>query len=153
LVLVAYVATWWVIWLPGIPRFQGHDTVAWIYVSYATIVGIGLSLVPHVGVTRGLAASYAAMGLAGILTLAFVTFVVFSDGYVKDGGRLWASFVFLAVANVITGTVAVALGLRRALHDSLLISFAALFALPFVIPVIFGVLAVFQFVWLLVHPR
>lgn len=153
IVFLAYLATWSVIRLPGIPTFQGHETVAWLYLGHATIVGVGLSLVLHVGLIRGLVVAYAAMGIAGLVTLAFVTFAVFAEGYVKDGSRLWASFAFLVAANLIAGTTAVAIGLRRSLLDAFLTSFGALLAIPFVAPLTFGVLTVIQGVGQLMRTR
>lgn len=154
LVASAYATTAVVLLLPGnptfrqIPTFHGHDTVAWSYVSYATLVGLCLSLFPRVSVLRGLVLVYAAMGVAGAASLVFITLVVFPDGYVKSGDRLWSSFGSLAVANLVTGTTALWIGLRCTLLQAALGAFAALLSLPFALPLILlslWCLAVVQF--------
>jgi hypothetical protein len=146
LVASAYATTAVVLLLPGtptfrrIPTFHGHDTVAWSYVSYATLVGVCLSLFPRVSALRGLVLAYAAMGVAGAASLAYITLVVFPGGYVKAPDRLWASFGSLAFANLVTGTVALWIGLRCSPVLAALGAFGALLSLPLGLPLIFAAL-------------
>ena len=94
LVACAYATTAVVLLLPGtptfrrIPTFHGHDVVAWSYVSYATLVGLSFSLSPYVSAVRGLVLTYTAMGVAGAAALAYITLVIFPDGYIKAPERL-----------------------------------------------------------------
>jgi hypothetical protein len=149
LVACAYATTAIVLLLPAtptfrrIPTFHGHDFVAWSYVSYATLIGLSFSLSPLVSALRGLVLSYAAMGVAGVASLAYITLVIFPDGYVKAGERLWSAFASVAVANLLTGTVALWIGLRCSPLVAALGAVAALVSLPFGMPFIF--LAMFGF--------
>lgn len=142
LVASAYAATAVVLLLPGtptfrqIPTFHGHDTVAWSYVSYGTLIGLCLSLSPRVTALRGLVIAYAAMGVAGAASLAYITLVVFPDGYTKSPELLWTSFRSLAVASLVTGTVGLWIGLRCPLWAAALGAIAALLSLPFALPFI-----------------
>lgn len=54
-VLGAYVVTWLVTRLPGIPTFQGHETIAWLYLGHATIVAGALARGTRLGLRRALA--------------------------------------------------------------------------------------------------
>jgi uncharacterized protein YacL len=90
-----------------------------------------------------LCSSYAAMGVAGVASLAYITLVIFPDGYVKAGERLWSAFASVAVANLLTGTVALWIGLRCSPLVAALGAVAALVSLPFGMPFIF--LAMFGF--------
>jgi hypothetical protein len=142
----AYASTAMVLFLPGVPAFQripafnGHDTAAWSYVSYATLVGLCLSLFPRVSALRGLVLAYGSMGVAGAAALAYMNLVIFPDGYVKSGDRLWGSFGSLAVANLVTGTVALRIGLRCSLLEAVLGAITALLSLPFAVPIVFVVM-------------
>ena len=113
------------------------------YVSYATLIGLSFSLSPLVSALRGLVLSYAAMGVAGVASLAYITLVIFPDGYVKAPERLWSAFASVAVANLVTGTVALWIGLRCSPLVAALGAVAALVSLPFGMPFIF--LAMFGF--------
>jgi len=107
------------------------------------------SLSPYLTALRGLVIAYAAMGVAGAAALAHITLVVFPDGYVTSPERLWGAFGSLAVANLVTGTAALWIGLRCSLLVAALGAFAALLSLPFGLPFIFVaslVLALVQFV-------
>ncbi len=154
LVVCAYATTAIVLLLPGtptfrrIPTFHGHDAVAWSYVSYATLIGFCFSLSPYVSALRGLVLAYAAMGVAGAAALAHITLVIFPDGYTKAGESLWSAVASVAVANLITGTAALWIGLRCSPLVAALGALAALASLPFVMPFIVVVLfgfAVVQF--------
>ncbi|HLA14745.1 MAG TPA: hypothetical protein VJZ25_06950 [Gemmatimonadaceae bacterium] len=152
LVASAYATTAIVILLPEtttfqrIPTFHGHDMVAWSYVSYATLVGLCFSLSPHVSALRGLVLAYAAMGPAGAASLAYITLVIFPDGYIKAPESLWSAFASVAVANLVTGTVALWIGLRCSPLVAALGALAALLSLPFGMPFIFVALLAFALV-------
>ena len=155
LVACAYAATAVVLLLPQtptfrrIPTFHGHDLVAWSYVSYATLVGLSFSLSPLVSALRGLLLTYAALGVAGVASLAYITLVIFPDGYIKVPERLWSAFAAVAVANLVTGTVALWIGLRCSPLVAALGALAALvslpFGMPFIVVAVLGV-ALVQFV-------
>ena len=152
LVACAYATTAIVLLLPDTPTFRrtptfhGHDAVAWSYVSYATLIGFCFSLSPSVSALRGLVLAYAAMGVAGAPALAYITLVIFPDGYVKAPGRLWSAFASVAVANLVTGTAALRIGLRCSPLVAALGALAALVSLPFVTPFIFVALLGFALV-------
>jgi hypothetical protein len=143
LVACAYATTAIMLLLPGtptfrrIPTFHGHDAVAWTYVSYATLIGLSFSLSPYVSALRGLVLAYAAMGVAGAAALAYITLVIFPDGYIKAGGNLWSAFASVAAANLVTGAVALWIGLRCSPLVAALGAVAALLSLPFGMPFIF----------------
>ena len=147
LVACAYATTAIVLLMPDnptfrrIPRFHGHDAVAWSYVSYATLIGLSFSLSPYVSALRGPVLAYAAMGVAGAAALAYITLVIFPDGYSKAPGALWSAFASVAVANLVTGTAALWIGLRCSPLVAALGALAALVSLPFVMP--FFVVAMF----------
>lgn len=149
LVACAYATTAIVLLLPGtptfrrIPTFHGHDAVAWSYVSYATLIGLSFSLSPYVSALRGLVLAYAAMGVAGAAALAYITLVIFPDGYIKAPEGLWSAFVSVAVANLVTGTAALWIGLRCSPLVAALGALAALLSLPFGMP--FILVALFGF--------
>jgi hypothetical protein len=155
LVACAYATTAIVLLLPGtatfrrIPTFHGHDAVAWSYVSYATLIGLSFSLSPCVSALRGLVLAYAAMGVGGAAALAYITLVIFPEGYIKAPDRLWGAFASVAVANLVTGTAALWIGLRCSPLVAALGAVAALVSLPFGMPLIFVALfgfAIVQFV-------
>lgn len=143
LVACAYATTAIVLLLPEtttfrrIPTFHGHDAVAWSYVSYATLLGLSFSLSPLVSALRGLVLAYAAMGVAGAASLAYITLVIFPDGYIKSPEGLWSAFASVAVGNLVTGTVALWVGLRCSPLVAALGALAALVSLPFGMPFIF----------------
>ena len=143
LVACAYATTAILFFLPGtptfrrIPTFHGHDALVWGYVSYATGIGLSFSLSPNVSALRGLVLAYAAMGVAGAAALAYITLVIFPDGYIKAPGSLWSAFASVAVANLVTGTAALWIGLRCSPLVAALGALAALVSLPFALPFIF----------------
>ena len=105
--------------------------------SYATLIGLSFSLSPLLSALRGLVLSYSAMGVAGVASLAYITLVIFPDGYIKSPESLWGAFGSVAVANLVTGTLALWIGLRCSPLVAALGAFAALLSLPFGMPFIF----------------
>ena len=56
------------------------------------------------------------------------------------GGHETIAWLYLGHVTIVAGAIALVAGMRRSVSDALLISLAALFALPFTLPFTLGIL-------------